>query len=40
MTCKFVLKCIIRKKMTADNELVKAAAETFSIKFGFVFFIE
>ena len=29
-----------KKKMTADNELVKAVAETFSIKFCFVFFFE
>ena len=33
MTCKFLLKCIIREKWLADNnELVKAVAETFSIK--------
>ena len=38
MTCKFVLKCIIREKGLVDNnELVKAVAETFSIKICFVF---
>ena len=32
MTCKFVLKCIIREKWLVDNnELVKVVAETFSI---------
>ena len=42
MTCKFVLKCIIREKwLVNNNELVKAVAETFSIKicFVFVFFV-
>ena len=38
MTCKFVLKCIIREKGLVDNnELVKAVAETFSIKICFAF---
>ena len=33
MTCKFVLKCIIREKWLVDNnDLVKAVAETFSIR--------
>ena len=37
MTCKFVLKCIIREKWLVDNnELVKAVAETFSIKICFL----
>ena len=38
MTCKFVLKCVIREKWLVDNnELVKAVAETFSIKICFAF---
>ena len=38
MACKFVLKCIIREKWLVDNnDLVKAVAETFSIKICFVF---
>ena len=38
MTCKFVLKCITREKWLVDNnELVKAVAETFSIKICFAF---
>ena len=41
MTCKFVLKCIIREKWLVDNnELIKAVAETFSIKICFYFFFE
>ena len=40
MTFKFVLKCIIREKWFVDNnELVKAVAETFSIKICFVYLI-
>ena len=36
MTCKFVLKCIIREKLLVDkNELIKAVAKTFSIKICF-----
>ena len=38
MTLKFVLKCIIREKLLVhNNEVIKAAAVTFSIKICFVF---
>ena len=39
MTCKFLLKCIIREKLLVDNnELIKAVAEAFSIKICFVLY--
>ena len=39
MTCKFVLKGIIREKLLVDNnELIKTVAETFSTKIFFFFF--
>ena len=38
MTCKFVLKCIIREKwLVNDNELIKGVVEIFSIMIGFCF---
>ena len=38
MTCKFVLKGIIREKLLVDNnELIKTVAETFSTKIFFFF---
>ena len=41
MTCKFVLKGIIREKLLVDNnELIKTVAETFSTKIFFFFFFE
>ena len=40
MTCKFVLKGIIREKLLVDNnELIKTVAETFSTKIFFFFFL-
>ena len=39
MTCKFLLKCIIREKLLIDNnELIKAVAEAFSVKICFALY--
>ena len=39
MTCKFLLKCIIREKLLIDNNgLIKAVAEAFSVKICFALY--
>ena len=40
MSCKFVLKCILRAKWFVDNnELIKAVAEIFSIIIYYLFLL-